>query len=143
MHIFCITKVNKMKVQTVDTDGGRVGITLDDIPDSIPITIDEKGQKIVSKKSIKTISIDVEYLEEPCIQIYNPHVIPDPASIEGHKKIGIIHGSNDTEVSVFLSLRFAQTFTIPKSLQISAEGLLRKKLAIINIEPIIRNICKV
>ena len=102
------------------------------------IEFDQKAQNLIESKKIDLILLDIEYIEETCTQIFNPIIKIISSKNPGWNKI-----PSEEEIEIYNTPKFFKVFKIPPNLIVSTEGLFRKRLMIRNIEPIIKNVCKI
>lgn len=96
-----------------------------------------EGQKI------SKIIVDVELVEEPCTQIRSPivRILPrkHQQTVTTNSNAIVIVGGIRCEFTP----AFFSTFSPQREIFFELKGLLRKRVEITNIDPIITNICKV
>jgi len=110
----------------------------------------EKALRYVGDRHITYLMLDVELIEEPCTQIWNPKITPgsDQGAVPPQYKEWPVDSAGSTPprsvtLRVYASEAFESEFGHPARLHISLEGLLKKSLVLGNIEPKITNICKI
>lgn len=105
------------------------------------IILTEKSKKFIEKKKITNLSLEIAYIEEPCTQIYDPkiEIIKDnkTKSYSSYKKVS----SNGLTLNV--SNSFIELYGDLNEFELDVESLIKKKLIIKNVDPIIKNVCKV
>jgi hypothetical protein len=106
--------------------------------DLISLQCDAKAQAFLGKQKSTEFLLDVELTEEPCVQIYSPIL---RVFTENPDTFPTVVCAND--MTLYFSPSFMELFSLPPTLHISVEGLLRKHLTVKNIDPIIKNICKI
>ncbi|MHA1775224.1 MAG: hypothetical protein DRO88_03640 [Promethearchaeia archaeon] len=111
-----------------------------EIDKPIVITLTPKLKEFIRQKCISEISIDVKLEEQPCVQIYSPLI-----HLGKKKQIRL----ENLYIQEFDGIKFKFTrdffsrFHLPDSLTFSLKGFLKKRVEILEIEPIILNVCKV
>ena len=103
------------------------------------IQFSDQVKNYFEKKSITQMRLQVDLIEEPCTQIYNPKLVP---FTDSPKDSDILLGSHEN-VSFYALPEFISRFGQPSELVLSLKGLLKKKVILKNIEPIIKNVCKI
>ena len=106
---------------------------------SVVLSIEAK--EYLKKKNASQILLDVEIIREPCLQVYNPKVRVLKREIFDRSSL-----SNEFIIdncSILISDEFIKIFGSTDSLHLNIEGLLKKKLGIENIDPIIKNTCRI
>jgi len=106
--------------------------------DLISLQCDVKVQAFLGKQKSTEFLLDVELTEEPCVQIYSPVL---RVFIENPVKFPTVVRAKD--MILYFSPSFLEMFSLPPTLIITVEGLLRKHLTVKNVDPIIKNICKI
>ncbi|MHA1720028.1 MAG: hypothetical protein ACTSWX_00315 [Promethearchaeota archaeon] len=104
----------------------------------ILIEFDEKASDLMQEKSISSFLLDVDFMEEPCVQVFSPVIRLKISNIDGFEKKTVFN-----DIEIIFSNRFMEYFGDSENLLISTKGLLRKRLFVKNIEPIIKNVCKI
>ena len=102
------------------------------------IRCDAKARAYLEKQKSTEFFLDVELTEEPCVQIYSPVL---RVFTENPDKFPTVVRAKD--MTLYFSPSFMDLFSLPPTLEVSVEGLLRKHLTVKNIDPIIKNICKI
>ena len=95
-------------------------------------------------KNIQQLHVTVNLHEEPCTQIFSPKVIP--IMKETDRKViakDAFEISSPNGLRVFFSPEFLQKFAPEGEINFQLKGLLKKRIEITNIDPIITNTCKV
>ncbi|WP_371805537.1 hypothetical protein [Candidatus Lokiarchaeum ossiferum] len=109
-----------------------------DLPLISNVQFDTRALEYIEKKKISNVLIDVEYLEEPCTQIFSP-IVKDQAHFISEDK----GYRNQQGLLVEFSDQYLNHFDFSQDIIISTEGLLKKHLSVKNIDPIIKNVCKI
>lgn len=109
-----------------------------DLAGSMGVRCDTKAQVFLAKQKNSEFLLDVEFTEEPCVQIYTPVFRIFTESSE--KFHTLVHTQ---AITLYISSTFIDLFSLPPTLEVSVEGLLRKRLIVKNIDPIIKNVCKI
>ncbi|MHA1744740.1 MAG: hypothetical protein ACTSWW_02005 [Promethearchaeota archaeon] len=104
----------------------------------IGVHCDAKARAFLAKQKRTEFLLDVEFTEEPCVQIHSPVF---RLFIENPEKFHTVVRTED--ITLFFSPSFLDVFALPSTLNVSVEGLLRKHLIVKNVDPIIKNICKI
>lgn len=104
------------------------------------IHISEKVHQFCAAKGISQLYFVVHLTEEPCTQIYQPMIktnvkISNPDTFE-------LVGKFD-EYEIYQDSEYLQMFGNIEEIQLDLKGLLKKQIIIKNVDPIIRNVCKV
>ncbi len=108
-----------------------------EVPIIPKVEFDSRALEFAEKKGITSILIDVEYLEEPCTQIFSPIVKKQTQIINRDYSCNTKQGINVEFSDIYVS-----KFDSSNDIVISTEGLLKKRLSVKNIDPIIKNVCK-
>ena len=104
----------------------------------ITVNFDEKTLGLIQEKSISSFLIDIDLMEEPCVQVISPVIkLKFSNDDEFEQKINV------NGIEILFSNGFIEQFGKHENLLISIKGLIRKQLFIKNIEPIIKNVCKI
>ncbi len=103
----------------------------------ITVNFDEKAQGFIQEKSISSFLIDVDLMEEPCVQVFSPVIKLKFSNDEFEQK------TNIDGIEILFSNQFIEQFSNHEKLMISIKGLIRKQLFIKNVEPIIKNVCNI
>lgn len=109
-----------------------------DLPLIPKVQFDARAMEYVEKKKINNVLLDVEYLEEPCTQIYSPIVKPQLMLGSTDKGYRNMQG-----LLIEFSEQYLNLFDFSQDVIISTEGLLKKHLSVKNIDPIIKNVCTI
>ena len=105
------------------------------------VVLSIEAEEYLEKKNISHIIVDVEKIFEPCLQAYNPRV--KIMKNDMFKESGIFKEIAIGNYIISISDDFFKIFGSVDSLQLKIECKRKKKLSIGNIEPIIRNTCKI
>ncbi len=105
---------------------------------SVSLGCDAKARVFLAKQKNTDFLLDVEFTEEPCVQIYSPVL---RVFTENPEKFNMVVHTED--MTLYFSPSFVELFSLPSTLEVSVEGLIRKHLTVKNIDPIIKNICKI
>jgi hypothetical protein len=118
---------------------------LSNLTKNLQIEFDSKSKAFIHKKKINHVIFDVEFIEEVCSQIYSPIISTNFKEKDQYdqKFIQMSKNLSYEGLSISFSELFLRSFDIPRKIIISIEGLLQKNLYIKNIQPIIKNICKI
>ncbi|QEE17518.1 hypothetical protein DSAG12_03355 [Promethearchaeum syntrophicum] len=103
---------------------------------AVNIDFDEKAISLVQEKSISSFLIDVDLMEEPCVQVLSPVI-----KLKFSDNDEFAHKTNVNGIEILISNQFIERFGKYEKILISIKGLIRKQLFIKNIEPIIKNVC--
>ncbi|MHA1520032.1 MAG: hypothetical protein ACTSRK_07595 [Promethearchaeota archaeon] len=117
-------------------------------PSKLPVqlTFHTKAMEYMQAKNFQQLYVVVDLHEESCVQIFSPKIIPIVKEIDSKSiaKDSLEISSNGLQV--FFSPEFIHRFS-PEGLAgeiiFQVKGLLKKRIEITNIDPIIINICKV
>ena len=104
------------------------------------VKIPEEVKIFWKKKHISNILLNVKLYEEPCTQIYNP-VIKNINSEDIDSSIETLGKFHN--FTFYVHPEFNERFNNTQLIELELKGLLKKKVIIRNIEPIITNICKI
>ena len=105
------------------------------------ISLSNKSKEYLKKSNISNFLVDIIFIEEPCTQIYNPTLKKiTEADIEKYKDFEKVSKDN---LILYLSDWFIQIYGKLEEYQLDINGVFKKKLIIKNIDPIIKNTCKV
>jgi hypothetical protein len=102
----------------------------------ITVNFDEKASGLIQEKSISSFLIDVDLMEEPCVQVFSPVIKLKFSNVDEFEQKSNVNG-----IEILFSNQFIEKFGKHENLLISTKGLIRKQLFIKNIEPIIKNVC--
>ena len=105
------------------------------------ISLSNKSKEFLKKSNTTNFLVDIIFIEEPCTQIYNP-------TIEKIKDVDLEKYEDFEKVSkdnliLYLSDWFIKIYGKLEEYQLDINGIFKKKLIIKNINPIIKNTCKV
>ena len=104
----------------------------------ITVNFDEKALGLIQEKSISSFLIDTDLMEEPCVQVFSPVIrLKFSDNDEFEQKVNV------NGIEIFFSNQYIDHFGKHEKILISIKGLIRKQLFIKNIEPIIKNVCKI
>ena len=105
------------------------------------IILTEKSKKYIEKKKINNISLEITYIEVPCTQIYDPKIEiikdKDLEKYSSYKKV------SNNGLNLNVSKSFIELYGDLNKFELDMGSLIKKKLIIKNIDPIIKNVCKV
>jgi len=105
------------------------------------IILTEKSKKFIEKKKISDLSLEIAYIEEPCTQIYDPKIKiikeEDLEKYSNYKKVSF------NNLTLNVSKSFIELYGDLKNFNLDMGSLIKKKLVIKNVEPIIKNVCNV
>ncbi|MHA1563385.1 MAG: hypothetical protein ACTSPA_14840 [Promethearchaeota archaeon] len=102
------------------------------------VILDEKAKGFIQEKSISSLLIDVDLMEESCVQVFSPVIkLKISNNDEFEQK------TNANGIEILFSNYFIEQFGNHEKLMISIKGLIRKQLFIKNVEPIIKNVCNI
>ena len=104
----------------------------------ITIDFDEKSRTLIQEKSISSFLIDVDLMEEPCVQVFSPVI-----KLKFSNNDEFAHKTNVNGIEILISNQFIEQFGNLEKILITIKGLLRKHLYIKNVEPLIKNVCKI
>ena len=104
----------------------------------ITVNFDEKALDHIQEKSISSFLIDADLMEEPCVQVFSPVIKLKFSNNDEFEQKTNVNG-----IEILFSNQYIEQFGKHENLLISIKGLIRKKLFIKNIEPIIKNVCKI
>ena len=104
----------------------------------ITVNFDEKALGLIQEKSISSFLIDADLMEEPCVQVFSPVIKLKFSNNDEFEQKTNVNG-----IEILFSNQYIEQFGKHESLLISIKGLIRKKLFVRNIEPIIKNVCKI
>ena len=104
------------------------------------IKLSAKSQKFIAKSNVHNLFIDLAYIEEPCVQIYEPKI-----NMIEDKNLGkfdeVDHISNEN-LTLFISDAFIKSYGKLDRYFLDLGGIVKKNLFLSNIDPIIRNVCE-
>jgi len=105
------------------------------------ILLSNKSKEYLKKSNTSNFLVDIDFIEEPCTQIYNPTIkkIKD-VDLEKYNDFEKVSKDN---LTLFLSDWFIKIYGKLEEYRLDLNGFLKKRLTIKNIDPIIRNTCKV
>ncbi len=105
------------------------------------ISLSNKSKEFLKKSNTLNFLVDIIFIEEPCTQIYNPTVekIKD-VDLDKYKDFEKVSKDN---LILYLSDWFIKIYGKLEEFQLDINGILKKRLIIKNINPIIKNTCKV
>jgi hypothetical protein len=104
------------------------------------IHLSEKSQKYITKHGVKNILIDVLFLEESCAEIYEPYIkVLKNAELEQFKELEKISKVN---LTLYISKSFFELFGKLDNYQLDTSRIIRNRLILSNVEPIIKNTCR-
>ncbi len=105
------------------------------------ITLTEKSKKFIEKKNISNLSLEIAYIEERCTQIYDPKIeIIKNGNLEKYSNYKKVSSNN---LTLNISKSFIELFGNLNNFELDMGSLIKKKLIIKNVDPIIKNVCKV
>jgi hypothetical protein len=105
------------------------------------IVLTEESSAYLRKKGISNLLIDVTLIEEPCTQIYD-------ANIRDIKSEDIVKFKNfekviDGNLTLYLTEQFLKIYGKLDEYKIDLGGFFKKILILKNVEPIIKNTCRI
>lgn len=105
------------------------------------ISLSNKSKEFLKKSNTLNFLVDIIFIEEPCTQIYNPTVekIKD-VDLDKYKDFEKVSKDN---LILYLSDWFLKIYGKLEEFQLDINGILKKRLIIKNINPIIKNTCKI
>jgi len=104
------------------------------------IVLSGKSQQYIIKNNIQYILVDLIITEESCTKIFEPIIkILQKEDLGSYKELENI---SDGDLKLYISKNFIKTFGITDIFQIDKSGILKIKLVLSNVEPIIINTCK-
>ena len=105
------------------------------------ISLSNKSKEFLKKSNTLNFLVDIIFIEEPCTQIYNPTIekIKD-VDLDKYKDFEKVSKDN---LILYLSDWFIKIYGKLEEFQLDINGILKKRLIIKNINPIIKNTCKV
>ena len=103
------------------------------------VHLSEKVQQFCTSKKILNLVIDLDYQEAPCTQIYTPivRITKKSEDLEDFISIG-----EDNGIKFYRTSQFSEIFGDSDIFTLELKGLLKKHITIMNIDPIIKNVCK-
>ena len=105
------------------------------------IVLSNKSKEYLKRSNTSNLLVDITFIEEPCTQIYNPVIEKiEDIDLENYKDFEKV--SNDNLI-LYLSDWFIKIFGKLEEYQLDIDGIFKKKIIIKNINPIIKNTCKV
>jgi len=104
------------------------------------IKLSAKSQKFIAKNNVHNLFIDLAYIEEPCVQIYEPKI----KMIEDKNlgKFDEVNRISNESLTIFISDAFTKTYGKLDKYFLDRGGIVKKNLFLRNVDPIIKNICK-
>ena len=105
----------------------------------LTLFLSENSKNFIKKKNIQNIIADLDYIEESCAQIYDPRVrIIKDRELDIFKDLTKV---SNGELTLYLSKSFINKFGKLDEFQLDVGGVIKKRLFLSNVEPIIINIC--
>ena len=104
------------------------------------IEFSQKLHQFCEKKQIHQFFLSVNLIEEPCLQIYRPAIIFEQKNLD--KDEFQLIGTHDG-VEIYRNQEFLDRFGKLDHLHFTVKGLLKKHVILENVDPIIKNVCKV
>ncbi len=105
------------------------------------IILSKKSQEFIKKNKISNLFIDINFIEEKCVQIYEPKIkIIERTDLNEYNNFESI---SSEKLTIFLSEKFIQIYGQLTEYYLDFAGFLKKELIIENAEPIIKNLCKI
>ncbi len=105
------------------------------------IALTKESEGYLRKKGIGNLLVDVTLIEEPCTQIYDANITHIKS--EDIDKYRNIEKVVDGNLTLILTEQFLKIYGKLDEYQIDLGGFLKKKLILKNVEPIIKNTCKI
>ncbi|MBY9009582.1 MAG: hypothetical protein KGD74_06945 [Candidatus Lokiarchaeota archaeon] len=105
------------------------------------ILLSEKSKNYIEKNKISEIFIDINFIEEPCTQVYEPKITI--INSKNKKELATKDIVSDDGLTLSISDSFIKIYGLLDEYQLELGGLLKKMLRLNNVEPIIKNICKI
>ena len=103
---------------------------------SVDVRCDAKAHAFLAKQDLHAFVLDVEHVEEACVQIYNPVL-----RVMTEHQANFISLVQTEEITLYSTPKFNELFSLPPTIELTVEGLIRKHLIVKNIDPIIKNVC--
>ena len=105
------------------------------------ILLSEKSKEFIDKNNISYLLIDITFIEEPCTQIYDPKIeMIKNIDTEKYENLEKVSGN---KITLYLSKQFIEIYGKLKEYQLDVGGFFKKVLILKNIDPIIKNTCKI
>ena len=105
------------------------------------ILLSDKSKEFVEKNDISHLLIDITFIEEPCTQIYDPKIeMIKKIDTEKYENLEKVSGN---DITLYLSKQFIEIYGKLKEYQLDVGGFFTKVLILKNIDPIIKNTCKI
>lgn len=105
------------------------------------IILSDKSKEYLEKSITSNFIVDVTFIEEPCTQIYNPTVeVIKEVDLEKFKDYDRVSNEN---LILYLSDWFIKIYGKLEEYHLDVGGFFKKRLTITNIDPIIKNTCKI
>lgn len=105
------------------------------------ILLSDKSKEFVEKNDISHLLIDITFIEEPCTQIYDPKIeMIKKIDTEKYENLEKVSGN---DITLYLSKKFIEIYGKLKEYQLDVGGFFTKVLILKNIDPIIKNTCKI
>jgi len=105
------------------------------------ILLSDKSKEFVEKNNISHLLIDITFIEEPCTQIYDPKI--EMIKNIDTEKYEILEKVSGNKITLYLSKQFIEIYGKLKEYQLDVAGFFKKVLILKNIDPIIKNTCKI
>ncbi|MFX1365634.1 MAG: hypothetical protein ACFFCE_02160 [Promethearchaeota archaeon] len=105
------------------------------------IILSNKSEEYLRKSITSNFIVDIMFIEEACTQIYNPTIeyIKD-VDLENYKDYEKVSNEN---LILYLSDWFIKIYGKLEEYHLDVGGFFKKKLTITNIDPIIKNTCRI
>ena len=105
------------------------------------ILLSKESEEYLKKNNASNFLVDIIFIEEPCTQIYHATLEKiEEANLEKYKDFETVSKDN---LKLYLSDWFLKIYGKLEEFQLDVDGFFKKKLTIKNVEPIIKNTCKV
>lgn len=105
------------------------------------IILSNKSKQYIKRNNISNFLIDIKFIKENCAQICNPYVSEiindDIDKYKNFKKI------KDNDFVFYISNRFIEIYGKQDEYHLDIGGFFKKIIIIDNIDPIIKNTCKI
>jgi len=105
------------------------------------ILLTNRSKEYLKKSNTFNFLVDIDFIEEPCTQIYNP--ILEKIKDGDLEKYSDFEKVSKDNLTLYLSNWFIKIYGKLEAYHLDLNGFLKKRLSIKNIDPIIKNTCKV
>jgi hypothetical protein len=108
---------------------------------TMSILLSKESKEYLKKNNASNFLVDIIFIEEPCTQIYYATIEKiEEADLEKYKDFENVSKDN---LILYLSDWFLKIYGKLEEFQLDVDGFFKKKLTIKNVNPIIKNTCKI